>query len=681
MTTPSAREVEELRGDLAIAAAGIGTFDWDLVTGRLSWDDRLIEIFGYDRSSFDHSIDAFSARLHPDDRARVMTALQDAVAGGPFYDVEYRVVRPGGWTRWVQARGRPLRDATGSAVRFVGAALDTTELHEGQARVSRLLETMSSAFLSVDRRFRLTYMNAVAERMVGRPRAGFLGRDLFDAFPTLVGSPFAAAYLRAAETGEAQTVEGPAPSTSDTWFTATAHPTPDGLSIYLTDVTTRHVAQELVMLEARLGERLATSLDFDSVVGELARLVVPRLGDWSIVSLIGPDGGVRDGASWHVDPALRPVVTRYTALRFQGMGPGAPVMEATRSRQPQVVPSGLTDLVTPLVTPEAADALRELAPESAAVVPLVARGQLAGVLSVCRGAERPPLSRDELTVTVNLARRAAMALDNARLYADERRTAAGLQQANRRLQELVSHERTVARALQDAMLTRLPRTATVQLAARYLAAGDDVQVGGDWYDALALPDGSKVLVIGDVVGHDIQAAAVMGQLRNLLRAFAWDRDESPAATVARLDRASHELGIDTLATLTLVKVAAGSPGEPRRLTWTSAGHPPPVLIDRDGTARFLDQVADPLLGVLPGAERREQGVVAAPCSTLLLYTDGLVERRGVELDERRAELLAAASRHSGEPLAALLDGITTDLVGDANTDDVAVLAARFAAPD
>jgi serine phosphatase RsbU (regulator of sigma subunit) len=303
------------------------------------------------------------------------------------------------------------------------------------------------------------------------------------------------------------------------------------------------------------------------------------------------------------------------------------------------------------------------------------------MLSICRGTRRPPMTDNEIEVAVNLARRAAMALDNARLYARERAATARLQGANERLRRLVAHERTVARALQDAMLTRLPRTETVQLVARYVPANSDVQVGGDWYDAVVLPDGSKALMIGDVVGHDIGAAALMGQLRNLLRGFVWDRDESPAATVVRLDRAIRDLGLGTLATLVLARVAPPEGDRPRLVRWTSAGHPAPVLVAPDGTARFLDQVPDPLLGVLPDSERCDQQVEVPRGATLVLYTDGLVERRDEDLDERRERLLAVLAEHHGKPLDEMLDAVLAEMVGDQRGDDVAVLGARFTPPD
>ena len=146
---PDDPEVSRIRFELAIDAAGIGSFDWDLVSGRLSWDDQLLAIFGYDAGGFDETIEAFAARLHPDDRDRTLQALQDAIDTCGSYDAEFRVVLPSGETRWVQGRGRALADDRGTAVRLLGAGIDTTELRRGDARVSRVLETMRSAFFAL----------------------------------------------------------------------------------------------------------------------------------------------------------------------------------------------------------------------------------------------------------------------------------------------------------------------------------------------------------------------------------------------------------------------------------------------------------------------------------------------------------------------------------------------------
>ena len=157
-----------MRWGLAIDAAGIGTFDWDLVTGRLAWDDRLIAMFGYERDDFEESIEAFNARLHPDDLPRVTEALQACIDTCGEFEAEYRVVRPDGETRWVHARGRALAGADGAA----DAAARRRLRHHRRARrraraVTRVLEAMPAGFYSLDREWRFTHVNAEAERLLG----------------------------------------------------------------------------------------------------------------------------------------------------------------------------------------------------------------------------------------------------------------------------------------------------------------------------------------------------------------------------------------------------------------------------------------------------------------------------------------------------------------------------------
>jgi serine phosphatase RsbU (regulator of sigma subunit) len=255
-----------------------------------------------------------------------------------------------------------------------------------------------------------------------------------------------------------------------------------------------------------------------------------------------------------------------------------------------------------------------------------------------------------------------------------------LREANRQLQRAGRHDRSVALALQAAMLTQLPEPANLQLAARYLTAAEQDQVGGDWYDALVLADGSTTLVIGDVVGHDIVAAAVMGQLRNVLRAFVWDRDEAPSAVVARLDRAIRDLHINTQATMIVVNVKARTDhpsGGRNLLTWTNAGHPAPILVHADGTAILLPAMSDVLLGVVPDRVRNDQNYLVPAGATLLLYTDGLIEHRSRGIDVGQQLLLDAVHAHHRLQPGDLLDAVISDMVGNRPADDVAVLAARF----
>ncbi|WP_435747241.1 SpoIIE family protein phosphatase [Nocardioides sp. SYSU DS0663] len=240
---------------------------------------------------------------------------------------------------------------------------------------------------------------------------------------------------------------------------------------------------------------------------------------------------------------------------------------------------------------------------------------------------------------------------------------------------LVQQRQDDLMTLQDALLSRLPEPDGLQLAARYRPATARQQVGGDWYDAVVMPGGATALMIGDVVGHDIAAAAVMGELRTMLRAIAWAVDDTPSANVARLDHAVHDLGVDAMASLVYARFEHDDDGRPM-LRWTNAGHPPPLVIHPDGTRRWLEtEGPDLMLGVSPHHSRGDHRTVVPPGSTVLLYTDGLVERRGEDILEGLDRLAVSAGRHHGLPVEKFVDAVLTDLAGDA-ADDVAVLGAR-----
>ncbi len=252
--------------------------------------------------------------------------------------------------------------------------------------------------------------------------------------------------------------------------------------------------------------------------------------------------------------------------------------------------------------------------------------------------------------------------------------------ANHRLDTARQHDRAVALALQQAMHTELPQPAGLTLAGRYRTADAQDQVGGDWYDALLLPSGSVTLMVGDVVGHDIAAAAMMGQLRNILRTLVWERPEPASKVVARLDEVVRDLHLATLATLILVNVdapLADQPASVATLRWANAGHPAPILAHTDGTGLILDDATDVMLGVDPNIDRFDHAHPVPAGATLLLYTDGLIESRSQPHDRGRQRLLESVRAHHDLDLDELLDAVLADMIDGQPTDDIAVLAVRF----
>ena len=290
-------------------------------------------------------------------------------------------------------------------------------------------------------------------------------------------------------------------------------------------------------------------------------------------------------------------------------------------------------------------------------LPLLVDGERLGCL-VLLWPDQPEFTDQERVTVGALMAATAAAIQRARLLVDRARVTA---------------------AVLNATLADLPRPEGVELAARYRAAYRADHVGGDWYDAVELPTGAVGLTIGDVVGHGTLAAAAMSPLRNMLRAFAWDRGGGPGQSVSRLDQAMRDLHPGVLATVLFARIEPGSEAGGRRLRWTNAGHPPPILMRPDGTCEALTGTAiDPLLGVVPDAPRHDHEVAVPSGATLLLFTDGLIGSQREDLDVGRARLVAALIASRELPVDELADALFDELVDDQPADDAALLAVRFA---
>ncbi|BEP13583.1 hypothetical protein acdb102_18940 [Acidothermaceae bacterium B102] len=437
------------------------------------------------------------------------------------------------------------------------------------------------------------------------------------------------------------------------------------------DVTEAHLARAAArQSEAEAGQRLAllaqvtdelsTTLDIEESVSTLARLVVPSLGDWCVVTLV-EDAGFRDVGCWHVDAAMRPLVARYAATRMDAITPGSFLFQALETSQPVLVPADAEAAIREILTPgEASDVMTALHPESFSVLPLTARGRTVGLISLFRNAGRPPLAGADLAIALEVTGRAALALDNAQLYAQQRHIAEGLQRS---------------------MLTEPPEPDHCEIVVRYTPAAETASVGGDWFDAFLQPDGATVLVIGDVVGHDTEAAAAMGQLRGLLRGIAWQSGAGPARVLSRLDAAMEGLQIGTTATAIVARLEQTEEELERcvaRLRWSNAGHPAPMAINPYGEVQPLTGLdADLLLGIDPRTDRAETVVTMDRGSTILMYTDGLVERRGQDIDDGLALLRDVLTELAHLPLQELCDRVLERMLPERAEDDVAMVAVRL----
>jgi PAS domain S-box-containing protein len=649
--------------ELATDAAGIGIFDWDLESGRIEGDERLQRLLGYAPGELAGGRNDVLARVHPDDRAQLDHAVEEAARTAGDFRAEARAVLPDGTTRWIAARGRAMRLGDGP-MRILGAAYDVTDLRTAGDRAAHVLATMSAGYFAVDRDWCVTFVNAEAERALGKSYDELVGKNLWETFPGAEERAFGHYYPLAMTTREVVAFEEFYPNLN-TWFEVRAVPSEQGLQVFFLDITQRHHAEEAAQtaadrleLLASVSGELATTLDAEEAVARLARLIVPALASWCLVTVKNEDGTLRDIAWWHEDPSMRPVVEEYARERMAALMDNSFVARALKTGQPQIVRDATAEISAVLRPGRAKELLPVLAPEHATVLPLSGRGRTVGLVSLFLSAERGPLDPNDLVTAREVAVRAGLALDNARLYR---------QQAD------------LAEGLQRSLLTDPPEVEGLQLAVRYQPAAQAAAVGGDWYDAFRQPDGATALVIGDVVGHDVQAAAAMGQLRGLLRGIAHRPDADPATVLSRLDAAMEGLAVNTTATAVVALVEQDAEGK-SRLRWSNAGHPPPMLIRADRTVTALPNPnPDLLLGFDPSTPRLALELPADPGTTLLLYTDGLVERRGQSIDEGLALLhdLLVELAGEGVELETLCDELLARLLPDEPEDDVALVAVRI----
>jgi serine phosphatase RsbU (regulator of sigma subunit) len=369
-------------------------------------------------------------------------------------------------------------------------------------------------------------------------------------------------------------------------------------------------------------------------------------------------GRLHELACAHRDPARREELENYVRSMVTVMTDQAGARVVTATGRPLVMPViDWEHVERALPDPVAREALARLGAASGTVVPLVARGQTLGALGLFNREERGPLSQDQVDTAVEIGRRAGLALHHARLF---------------------GQQRALADALQRSMLTEPPRGGEFEIVVRYVPAAAGAEIGGDWYDAFHQRSGATVLAIGDVVGHDTRAAAAMGQVRGLLRGISYSSGGTPAEVLTELDRAVDGLALDTMATALVARLETDSEGG-TVVRWANAGHPAPIVIAANGAVSVLDgKPADLLLGVFPEAVREDHIEVLDPGATVLLYTDGLVERRDRDIDDGTAELVRVVRECVGLPLGELCDQVLERLFLPDAEDDVAVLAVRIA---
>lgn len=417
---------------------------------------------------------------------------------------------------------------------------------------------------------------------------------------------------------------------------------------------------ERLTLLAETTTQLTSTLDVDEALHRLAALAVPQLADWAVVDLLTENDEVRRSLVMSHEQGV--LVERHDLK-----GPMPPVPEESPmplSRALRGASSSLAGPSTYQGPPDSGIAIEqrrlfaETAMHSAAISPIRGLRDVLGALTLGRSQREDAFALGDLPLLEDITRRAGLALDNARLY---------------------QRQRTVAETMQRHLLPQLPKVPGLEMTARYLPAPHASYVGGDWYDVFALADGAHALAIGDVVGHDLDAAAGMAQVRNMLRAFAWSQQESPSDVVTRLDDAMMHIVEVTMATMLLAKISVGGDGL-WQLHWTNAGHPPPLVITHDGQAEYLSDPHGILLGTGFTGPRPDAVTLLPARATLLLYTDGLVESPRHPIDHGLNQLRRHAASLAHRPLDSFSDALLDRVRPDDNDDDVAVLALRTPGP-
>lgn len=410
-------------------------------------------------------------------------------------------------------------------------------------------------------------------------------------------------------------------------------------------------------LLAETTTRLTSTLDADEALRRLAALTVPRLADWAVIDLITERDEVRRAlVTEHRDGTL--------VEREDLQGPMPPVPEESPMPLSRALRGAASSLLGPAAYQGALDSgiaveqgrlFTETGMHSAVVAPIRGLRDVLGALTLGRSKRPDIFTTADLPLLEDITRRAGLALDNARLY---------------------QRQRKVAETMQRHLLPQLPTVPGVEMTARYVPAPHASHVGGDWYDVFSLTDGSHALAVGDVVGHDLDAAAGMAQLRNMLRAFAWSRPQAtPSDVVTQLDDAVKHIAEVPMATMILALLASGDDGL-WRLCWTNAGHPPPLLVSHDGRARYLTDTHGILLGTGVIRPRPDTVTVLPSRATVLFYTDGLVESPRHSIDHGLDRLRRHAASLAHRPLESFCDLLLEQVGSGDHDDDVVMLALR-----
>ncbi|HEX6524384.1 MAG TPA: SpoIIE family protein phosphatase [Streptosporangiaceae bacterium] len=638
-------------------ATGVGAWEWHLASGLLCLDQPSMALLGVDPDTYDGRIETWISHVHPDDIAWVTAEVDKAISTRGPYRAEYRVCWPDGSIRWVQVRGEVEADADGNPFRLLGTAWETTQARTTSDGLRSALRYMSDGFLSVGRDWRVIFANVEAERLLNSQH-DLTGRLLWDLLMIrrVPGLEARCREAAAATTPTSFDVQWP-----DTrrWYRLRVVPVSDGLAWYFTDITESRMRQaEQEAAERTAAERSARIQDLASslaeavtsldIVAAVADRVLPPFGASGLIIQVVEDGRMRTvGSVGYSQPFLDLINGPVPDL--------TPAADVLSRRRPSFISSADEYMQR---YPATADVLALCGKQAWAYLPLVVSGQVVGLCVVSFG--QPRLLTDaERALMTTLSGLIAQALERARLFDAE-------------------HARS--QALQRALLPRqLPELPAVTAAARYLPAGRGMDVGGDWYDVIPLSADRVALVIGDVMGHGLPEAVIMGRVRTAVQTLS-DLELPPDEILAHLNDLVCGLGDDTFVTCLYAIY------DPTTSTCTvaRAGHPPPAVVRPDGTVHFAQTDGDPPLGVAgPPFEVSELQIPDG--ALLVLYTDGLIDSTSCDPDVAMGHMAGLLRVHQAEGLDRMCDRLTRALLPDdqQRADDAALLVARVraTAPD
>ncbi|MFZ3492958.1 SpoIIE family protein phosphatase [Streptomyces sp. 5.8] len=543
------------------------------------------------------------------------------------------------------------------------------------AFLDALFETCPIGLVMLDPELRYVHLNQALADMDGLPIASHLGRPMDEIMIVSDGGEYQS-MLRSVALG------GPPVVGTLVGMRPRGHPDRDqvrsvsffpltqavgsrpGVGGLMVDVTDReHAILEATASRRRLAlldgasTRIGTTLDVNLTAQELVDASMPDFCDGAVVELVEWMDEAAD-----FDPA-RPLITRRIAsgtilpppatelvsgVETVRYPPGSVIHDMLQTGRAISAVVNEEFLARTVLIESRARLLAESGLACVLIAPLIARGTVQGIAMFGRSADRPAFTKDDVSLASELASRAAICLDNARLYS--------------RVQDIAL---TLQRALLPSALATSPY---VDVAHRYVPGSRITEVGGDWYDVINLPDGRVVLVVGDVMGHGVSAAAAMGRLRITTKALARHESE-PADLLTELDTCAQEAGIELATCLYIVYDPKSG-----RARIASAGHPPPLLLRPDGTVETIDEVLGVPLGI-GGFPFRTTEIELPDNATLALYTDGLIEARGRDIDAGLEALRVELRREPGR-LEAMADHILASLLPTPPADDTVLVLAR-----